>query len=254
MPSINSAILQAGSIAKKYFGKVTPFIKDNDSFVTKGDLDVQDFLVAHIQDNYPNDGIIAEESNVSRPPDSGDRTWIIDPIDGTSSFVRGFPTWGIAVGLVDGDQPVSGYFYMPMMDDFFQSTPSGDVMKNGQVMHARELPNHLKESVLLVDSKFHKMFAVAPDYRGKIRSLGSASAHMCYVATGSADAVILPDLPVWDLATGFAMLKNTACTVMYFDGTPVSVRELVLNQRASKPVICGRPEMIKRVQEACIRK
>jgi len=251
---VKSTIQQAGEIAQRYFGKVIPSIKDNNSYVTQGDLEVQDYLVAQIQERYPEDGVIAEEANVSRDPLSGNRRWIIDPIDGTSSFVRGFPTWGIAIGILEGDKPIAGFFYMPRTNDFFHAGRTGDVIKNGQVMHARELPNRLKESVLLVDSKFHKMFSVEPGYKGKIRSLGSASAHMSYVATGSADAVILPNLPIWDLAAGFAILKNTECAVMYFDGTPVSIADIISAKKALKPVICGRPEMIKRVQDACVRK
>ena len=254
MSSIKHTLIQAGEIAKKYFGQVSPHVKDNNTFVTQGDLEVQAYLVDYLRSAYPNDGIIAEETNLSHPPLSGERIWIIDPIDGTSSFVRGFPTWGIAVGLVEGDKPVSGYFYMPLTGDLFYSTPEGNVMKNDEIMRSRQLPNHLKESVLLVDSKFHKMFSVVPDYLGKIRSLGSASAHMSYVATGSADAVILPDLPVWDLATGFALLKHTACTYMYFDGTPVSVQTIVAQKKAQKPIICGRPEMIQRVRQSCLPK
>ena len=251
---IKKTIHQAGEIAQRYFGKVIPSIKDNDSYVTQGDLEVQEYLVTQILEKYPADGIIAEEANESRDPVSGNRRWIIDPIDGTSSFVRGFPTWGIAVGILEGENPVAGFFYMPRTHDFFHAGHSGDVIKNDQVMHARELPNQLKESVLLVDSKFHKMFAVDSGYKGKIRSLGSASAHMSYVATGSADAVILPALPIWDLAAGFAILKNTACAAMYFDGTTVSMAEILSAKKAMKPVICGRPEMIQRVQEACSRK
>ena len=254
MLSLKETILQAGDIAKKYFGQVTPSVKNNDTFVTQGDLEVQAFLVEYLQATFPDDGIIAEESNVSQPPLSGKRTWVIDPIDGTSSFVRGFPTWGIAVGLIDADQAVEGMFYMPMTGDFFEATSEGVVMKNGQAMKGRELPNHRKESVLLVDSKFHKMFLMAPDYQGKIRSLGSASAHMCYVATGSADAVLLPALPIWDLAMGFAILGKTEYSIKYFDGAPVSLATLVRDQKAPKPILCGRPEMITRVQEACIIK
>ena len=190
-------IREAGKIALDYFGRVEPTVKSNATYVTQGDLAVQKYLVEQIRKKHPDDGIIAEEENVSRPPTSGSRTWVIDPIDGTSSFVRGFTTWGIAVGLVEGDTPLEGYFYMPVTGDFFHTNRSGHVIKNDRVVHPRELPNRLKESVLLVDSKFHKMFSVSEEYTGKIRSLGSASAHISYVATGSADAVILPNLPVW---------------------------------------------------------
>ena len=254
MNQIKDTILQAGEIAKKYFGQVTPSLKDNNTFVTEGDINIQAFLVDYLQKTYPEDGIIAEESNVSRLPAFGNRIWVIDPIDGTSSFVRGFPTWGIAIGLIEGEHPVSGHFYMPITGDFFRTSSSGEVLKNDQVMHTRELPNQLKESVLLVDSKFHKMFSVAREYKGKIRSLGSASAHMSYVATGSADAVILPALPIWDLVIGFALLSNTASTFEHFDGTPVSIAELILHKKAQKPVICGRPEMIDRIRQACTPK
>ena len=244
-------IIDAGKRALNLFGKVVPSVKDNASYVTQADLEVQAYLIEKIRSMCPEDGIIAEEEGISVPPSRGDRTWIIDPIDGTSSFVRGFPTWGIAVGVAEGDVSSDGFFYMPTTGDFFKTSKQGVVIKNGVAVQPRNLPNHQNETVLLVDSKFHRMFDVSPEYKGKIRSLGSASAHMCYVATGSADAVILPNLPVWDLATGLALLTNAGCTIMHYDGSPVSIRALVQQGHAHQPLICGNPGMIKHVHTHC---
>ena len=248
---IEEHIVHAGKLAMALFGNVSPSIKQNESYVTQADLEVQSYLVDAIRSSCPDDGIIAEEDEVSIQPAQGERTWIIDPIDGTSSFVRGFPTWGIAVGIVEGDTPVGGFFYMPTTGDFFKTSKQGEVIKNDEVIRPRALPNQQKESVLLVDSKFHRMFEVDPDYRGKIRSLGSASAHASYVATGSADAVLFPDLPVWDLAMGIALLSNAGASILYYDGSPVSLRELVEHGRANQPLLCGQPQMIEHVQTYC---
>ncbi len=235
----------AGKIALTHFGNVKPAWKDNQTYVTEGDLAVQDYLKRELERRFPDDGIVAEERNLSKKPRSGDRYWIIDPIDGTASFVQGFPVWGISVGLMAGSEPAGGFFFIPVTGEYFCTTTDGKVLKNGVPVHLREFEPCSRETVLLADGKLHKWLHVRPDYSGKVRSLGSSVAHLSYLASGSADAVMLANAHIWDLAAGYAMLKINGGIMEYFDGAPVTLAALLHETQAPDVILAGQPERVE---------
>lgn len=239
----------AGERAMKHFHKVTPSWKENKTYVTDADLEVQDYLKSAFEQRFPDDGILAEERDLAKEPRSGDRFWIIDPIDGTASFAHGFPIWGIAVGLVTPAKPLGGFFYMPPTGDFYSTMLDGTVRHNDQAMSLRTPDPFGREAVLLSGARFHRRFSVSSAYRGKIRSLGSTVAHLCYVATGSADAAFIPEVSIWDLAAGWAMLLYNQGVLEYFDGTPVTVEELLATRKASQAMLAGHPETVRQYRE-----
>lgn len=235
----------AGERAMKHFRNVTPSWKANKTYVTAADLEVQDYLKKALEQHYPGDGMIAEERELAKEPVSGNRYWVIDPIDGTASFAHGFPIWGIAIGLVTPAEALGGFFYMPTTDEFYYTLPDGSVYRNDQSTSLREPDPFGREAVLLSGARFHRRYTVSAEYRGKIRSLGSTIAHLCYVATGSADAAFIPEVSVWDLAAGLAMLHQNHGVLEYFDGTPVALDELLVTRKAAQPMLAGHPETIK---------
>lgn len=242
-------ITSAGERAMKHFRKVEPTWKENLTYVTDADLEVQEYLKEEFDRRFPEDGIIGEEDGLSKAPSSGERCWIIDPIDGTASFARGFPVWGIAIGLLTRSEAIGGFFYLPTTGDFYYTTPEGTVCRNGQIMHVKSPEPFCREAVLLAGPRLHRSCSIAPEYTGKIRSLGSTVAHLCYVATGSADAAFLQKVAVWDLAAGLAMVLQNNGVVEYFDGTPVSIEELIVNRNASQTMLVGHPETVKQYRK-----
>jgi myo-inositol-1(or 4)-monophosphatase len=242
-------LLSAGERAMQHFHKVTPSWKENKTYVTAADLEVQEYLKKALEQHYPDDGIIAEEQDLAKEPASGNRYWVIDPIDGTASFAHGFPIWGIAVGLLTPTEPLGGFFYMPTTDDFYYTLPDGTVHRNDQITALRPPDAFGREAVLLSGARFHRRYNVSSDYRGKIRSLGSIIAHICYVATGSADAAFIPEVPVWDLAAGLAMLHHNQGVLEYFDGTAVALDTLLAARKAAQPMLAGHPETIRQYRE-----
>lgn len=251
---IEEIIRSAGEIAMKHFGKVTPSWKENRTYVTEADLAVQEYLKEEFERRFPDDGIIAEEKDLAKEPRSGHRRWIIDPIDGTASFVRGFPVWGIAIALLEHSNPIGGFFYMPVTKEFFATMPDGTVYKNGQLAQIKAPEPFSRETVLLADARFCGSFSLAPGYKGKVRSLGATVAHLCYVASGSADAALLGDVHIWDIAAGFAMLFRNQGVLVYFNGTPVSMEELLLNHNASDAILAGHPDTVKQFREFLSRR
>lgn len=171
----------AGERAMKYYRKVTPLWKANKTYVTEADLEVQDFLKAELERRFPEDGLIGEENDLSKEASPGGRYWIIDPVDGTASFARGVPMWGIAVGLFSRTEALGGFFYIPTTGDFYYSTPDGQVFRNDSMVSIGEPEPTSREAVMLTWPKWYTYYAMNSAYSGKVRSLGSTIAHLCYV-------------------------------------------------------------------------
>lgn len=241
---MQALLRQAGQRALAHFGNTTPAWKANRTYITAADLEVQAFLQQELARRFPDDGIIGEEENLNAAPRQGGRYWVIDPIDGTALFVRGFPEWGVAVGLLSPERALGGFFYLPCADDLFFTTPDGAVWRNSRRVTLAPPEPDGREAVLLAGARLHHHFRVAPSYRGKVRSLGSTIAHLCYVAAGSADAAFVNAVAVWDLAAGLAMVLLNGGVAEYLDGRPVSLADLLNARKAAGELLIGSAEAV----------
>lgn len=230
----------AGRLALKYFRNVEPSLKDNHTYVTEADLRVQDYLMERIQKAYPNAGVLAEERDLIKPPENGETYFAVDPIDGTASFVAGLPVWGIALGVINARQPVAGYFYMPATGDFFFTGEEGPVYRNDTIALMRPSQEIHRESIFLTVSRAHQKLSIQADYPGKIRCLGSTVAHICFTATGSADACAASSCHIWDLAAGLALLVRNGGRAVYVNGETFSIDDHMLSGKKSPmPILFG---------------
>ena len=109
---------RAGDAALKHFQRgIVPEKKPDRSPVTVADREAEEIIREHIQTAHPDAGFFGEETG-----QYGDRTglrFIVDPIDGTRAFVRGWDTWSVLIGVEAEGEPVVGIAYMPAADDFF---------------------------------------------------------------------------------------------------------------------------------------
>jgi myo-inositol-1(or 4)-monophosphatase len=152
--------------------------------------------------------------------------------------------WGIAIALVDGGQPVAGFFHMPLAQDLIYTTPDGKVFRNDRERSLRDPAPFHRETSLFIASRLHRYYKVAPSYPGKLRNLGSSMAHLAYVATGSADCALVERVYIWDIAAGMAMLRMGGGVLHYIDGTPVKLDALIGGAPAQLPMLGGHPEMV----------
>ena len=246
---IKEIITSAGQIAKDHFLKVRPTWKEDRSYVTDADLAVQEYLGKALDTHFPDDGIVGEENGLRKAPKAGNRRWVIDPIDGTASYSAGLPVWGVAIALVEGDQPLAGFFYMPMAQDLITTTPDGQLLRNDQPRTLRAPGPLHRETSLFIASRLHLYYTVSPSYPGKLRNLGASMAHLSYVATGSADAALIERVYIWDIAAGMAMLNAVGGVMRYIDGTPVTLGPLLSGSPMHLPMLAGHPEMVSAFSE-----
>ncbi len=193
--------------------------------VTDGDLASQDILVGIIRDRFPDHAILSEE--LPPPTAPATITWVLDPIDGTSNYARGFPTFAVSVGVVDGDGLLCGAVYDPLLDHLFTAERGGGARLNGE-------PLSVSTVVATADAIVGLDFARAPEARAELmrrvnqyaphihtfRTIGSAALGLCYVAKGWLEAYFHATLAPWDSAAGALVVREAGGIVTDLDGAP----------------------------------
>lgn len=160
---------------------------------------------------------------------SGD-VWVIDPLDGTTSFVHGYPCYGTSVALVHGDQPVVGAVYNAAADELIVAARGGGAWRGNEQLAATSA-DRLEESLLITGFPYDrgtpfevqmKVFERIARIAHGIRRDGSAAIDCCHVAAGRADGFWEFELKPWDLAAGVVILRESGAIVTSADGRPWS--------------------------------
>jgi myo-inositol-1(or 4)-monophosphatase len=240
---------QAGQMAMRNFKRVNTVVsKADDTLLTATDLEIEAFLTGKIRAAFPDHNLLAEEGTQTHQPSP--YTWIADPLDGTTAFVRGLPGWGISLGLLDQNQPIFGLYYMPLLDDLTYATPQA-VYWNGQRLRQTVSSNWNGNGFLAVNAGAHHDFEIGVPLT---RTLGSVSASLVYTARGSATAAFIPRAYLWDLAAGALILTQAGGELRYLSGRSVDLGALRAGQTASEPILAGRLAIIKALSKSIQRK
>src|SRR3990172_1639234 len=117
---------EAGRITLRYFqGHFEVDTKPDASYVTVADREAEAFVRAAIEWRFPEDGVVGEEFGELRP--EARRRWIIDPIDGTFSFVHGVPLYGVLIGVEEDGEPLAGVIHVPPLGETTAAARGGGV-------------------------------------------------------------------------------------------------------------------------------
>lgn len=222
---------EAGNLALSYFGHTTGTLKPDSSWVTEADLAVEAFVREAIQSAHPDDTIIGEETPID-PVDPSRRVWAIDPIDGTRAFNHGFPVWGVSIGLLEDGKPEAGAIVLPALNDLYHADGKNAFL-NGALLR---LPTASIDTnaVLLVSEDAYRAQSIT--YPGTLLSLGSAAAHLCYVARGAAVGA-MDQACLWDYAAAAAILQSVGIAGRYVSGTPIDFPDLYDGSVVSEPTL-----------------
>ena len=193
-------ILRAGAIAVKYFRRPIPIDSKNSGSgfdpVTAADREIEAFIRGEIASRYPDHSILGEEQ-ADRTGSSGYR-WVIDPIDGTRSFISGSPLWGILLGLMQGDRCLLGLMHQPYLQEIFYGSSAGAYLERGPAQHpiTTRATRALRESTLycthpsmFTDQQDYLRFMQVADRCRMMRYGGDCYAY-CLLASGCIDLVI----------------------------------------------------------------
>lgn len=188
--------------------------------VTATDRAIQETIVRRIRVMHPDDGILAEEDGETLAGTSG-RRWVIDPLDGTSNFVRGLWPAVVSVGLERGGELSAGAVYDPVQDELFAAEIGSGAYCNGIKLDRSHDAVELRDAYVGISGaeargpdtmrvKAFSRFAVEAD---SVRDLGSTALQLCYVAHGRLDAQLVFAVRPWDAAAGFVIAREAGCVV-----------------------------------------
>src|SRR2546421_7522204 len=117
----------------EHLGKEDADLKSRNDWVSRADRESEAAIVSFIRAHRPNDAILGEEGGISAEGTSG-RTWIIDPLDGTSNYLQHFPVWSVSIGLKSGDEITAGVVHEPLRNLFFTAERGAGAFRNGERM------------------------------------------------------------------------------------------------------------------------
>ena len=201
------------------------------------DQETERRLVAGLRELLPGAGFITEEGTAGPDSASGEYTWIIDPLDGTTNFVHGLPVYAISVGLVRGRELVVGVVHEVNRDESFRAVLGGGAFCNEVPLRVSPV-NELNHSLLATGFPYHDfgrldaflqiMGAFFRRSQG-VRRLGSAAVDLAYVAAGRCEAFFEFNLNSYDVAAGLLLVTEAGGHVTGFlnDGDPLFGREVL---------------------------
>ena len=213
----------AGKLIMTYFsGQFTTRQKEDNSPVTDADIAANQLITAALLQLAPNIPIIAEEDEEAGTHGHS-LFWLVDPLDGTRSFVRGEGEFTVNIGLIQHGKPVLGVIYVPTTQTMYYGAIGTGAFKNTVPIMARTAPT---DGLIVTRSKSHPSPATTAYMETlKIREVrsGSSSIKFCEIAEGRAD--IYPRFGrtmEWDTAAGHAILAAAGGRVETTDGKPLT--------------------------------
>jgi myo-inositol-1(or 4)-monophosphatase len=217
----------AGQIVMELYRRpATARVKGFRDLVTEADVAAQEVIVDLIAARFPSHAILAEEG-LGSLEESGEYTWIVDPLDGTTNYAFRLPIFSVSIGLAHRGEPVLGVVYDPVRDHLFHATAGQGAFLNGAPLHVagREEPigalvafDWAREPEIR-DTLLRIVNHVAPQV-GTIRTLGSAALAPCYVAAGWLDAYFHARLSPWDAAAASVVVREAGGLATDLSGRP----------------------------------
>ena len=214
--------------------------KKLNDFVSEIDRNSERIIIDTIHSSYPDHGIVAEESGLHG---EGEFQWIIDPLDGTTNFLHGFPQFAISIAVKQKDQINHAIVYDPLKQELFTATRGeGALLDNRKIRVSKR--KHLNGALLgtgfpfgesLDMETFLKTFRAIFPVTAGIRRAGAASLDLAYVACGRLDGYWEYGLKQWDIAAGSLLVQEAGGIV-----TGVANNESFLS---SGNILCGNPDI-----------
>ncbi|MBF8177004.1 MAG: inositol monophosphatase [Burkholderiaceae bacterium] len=200
--------------------------KPND-FVTEVDQAAEQAIIEVLKSAYPDHAILAEESGASSNlHDENDNVWIIDPLDGTTNFIHGFPQYCVSIALQQRGQITQAVVYDPTRNDLFTATKGAGAYLNEKRIRVTKR-DKIADALIGTGFPFRagddideylKVFKIMTQSCAGLRRPGSAALDLAYVACGRLDGFFEKGLQPWDMAAGSLLITESGGIMGTFDG------------------------------------
>jgi myo-inositol-1(or 4)-monophosphatase len=220
-PMLNTAIKaarRAGSIINRATlnGGFEVHAKRANDFVTEVDRAAEDAVINVIRQAYPDHAILAEETGESAGGAKNEYTWIIDPLDGTTNFIHGFPQYCVSIGVRYRGQMAHAVVYDPVKNELFTGSKGRGAFLNDRRVRVSKCA-HLRDALIgtgfpfkeltRLDLYMKQMRTMMRSCSG-VRRAGAAALDLSYVACGRLDGFWEMGLSKWDMAAGALLIKE----------------------------------------------
>ena len=223
------AAKEAGAILKRLFGRTHRIVKKGEiDLVTEADLLAEEKILEIIRRSFPEDTILSEEKGMHHT--QSERTWLVDPLDGTTNFAHGFPFFAVSIALEVAGKGVLGVVFNPCSKEHFHAIHGEGAFLNGRPLQVSKInvmgdallatgfPYTIRQDPNPIVEDFKKMVMMAQG----VRRPGSAAIDLCYLAAGMVDGFWEKGLKPWDTAAGAVIVREAGGIVTDYEGKPYS--------------------------------
>ena len=219
--------------------------KGPNDYVSEVDRAAEQAIIQILLEAYPGHAILAEESGREHGAKHSEYTWVIDPLDGTTNFLHGFPVYAVSIGLVYRGKVEQGVVYDPTRNDlFFASKGRGAFLNDRRLRVSKR--TRITDALIGTGFPFRKgdnfkryvkMFEEVMQHCAGLRRPGAAALDLCYVAAGYYDGFFETGLNPWDVAAGSLIITEAGGLIGNFTGEAdyLDQREVV----AGNPKVYG---------------
>ena len=222
-----AAARAGGEVLRRRFGDSSLEVqaKSENDFVTQADRESEEAVLSCLADRFPGHRVLSEEAGY-RGGDASEFEWIVDPLDGTTNFLQGLPTYAVSIACRKGDRMLAAAILAPERDDLFTASHGGGAFWNGQPIQvskraglasaflATGYPFRAKAALDLYLDVFRDVFLEAR----AIRRCGAAALDLAYTAAGIFDGFFEFRLSAWDVAAGSLLIEEAGGAVTDLDG------------------------------------
>lgn len=236
------AATEAGKILVKNYGKVSETRKDNfndiGSIVTVADTESEKKIISILKGCFPEHGFVGEEA-ASEKTDAG-YVWYIDPLDGTSNFVRKIPIFGISIGLTYKQRPILGLLFFPILDLLVYAERGKGAYANGKRIHVSSRP--IKDALYFAGGKYHGKNQIIKglwDSSSMIKIISASSFELAQIAMGNGEIYCLESVP-HDVVAGICIVREAGGEVTEWNGRPWTLGSknvLITNRKVHKDAL-----------------
>ena len=238
----------AGALALRYFTRELDYAPESkgekQDWVSAADRSVEAHCRAALAAAFPDDAMFGEESGGTL----GERTWIIDPIDGTLNFVHGIRYWCISIVFMSGGVREIGAIYDPPHDELFFGTAGGGATLNGASMHVSDCTSIDRALIMQGYVNRHDLEAHLRLRRelitsgAEVKDSGAGALMLAHVAAGRFDAYLEPHMNPWDAAAGLLLVDEAGGRTLPYPGPH--------GLRAGGAVLASTPALYDRLRVA----
>ena len=231
--------------------------KERLDYASEVDADAEKAVIKELKRAYPDYSVLGEESG-GQAGKNGRYTWVIDPLDGTSNYLRGFPHYCVSIALVDNGEPTDAVIFDPLRNELFTASRGSGAQLNerrirvsdrkdlaGTTIGTGFAPRERARAGAQLEC-VRELLVQAED----VRRTGSAALDLAYVACGRSDAYFEAGVKAWDIAAGVLLVREAGGKVCDYRGA--SLPRLDFQGAKGHQVVAGNIKVCEALQKAIV--